>query len=352
MTLIRGSGLVAVTVLVVALLWTAKTEWFERESPALQNTVVEAQVGDTGRGPTLAGCPMFPPDNVWNVVISGLPKDPKSDAYSAGIGSAKPVHPDFSSNPLYGIPYMIIPAGTRPAVTHFEYRDESDLANYPIPPGAPVEGGGAPGSDRHILLLDPRRCLLFEVFAADAQKDGSWKAGAGIRLDVTSQGLRPEGWTSADAAGLPILPGLVRYDELASGEIRHALRFTVPHTRNEYVWPARHMASHDANPNLPPMGERFRLRADFDVSKFSKTNQVIMVALKRYGMFLADNGGAMFLTGAPDKHWDDSDLKHLNAMKASDFEAVDESELEMTSSSARVDPLVMKRYAVKGAAGR
>lgn len=348
----RGFGLVLATVLAVALLWSAKAALLGRGTPAMEDGVVQAQAGEAGRGPTLGGCPMFPPDNVWNVVISGLPKDPKSDAYIAGIGPTKPVHPDFSANPLYGIPYMIIPPGTRPAVTHFEYRDESDLANYPIPPGAPVEGGGAPGSDRHILLLDPRRCLLFEVFAADAQKDGSWKAGSGIRIDVTSQGLRPEGWTSADAAGLPILPGLVRYDEVASGEIRHALRFTVPHTRNEFVWPARHMASHDANPNLPPMGERFRLRADFDVSKFSKTNQVIMTALKRYGMFLADNGGAMFLTGAPDKHWDDSDLKHLNAMKASDFEAVDETELEMTSSSARVDPLVMKRFAAKAGAAR
>ena len=348
----RGSGLILATALAVALFLTAKTRWLERGASATENVVVAAQTAEAGKGPTLAGCPMFPADNVWNVAIDGLPKDPKSDAYLAGIGPVKPVHPDFSSNPLYGIPYMIIPAGTRPAVTHFEYRDESDLANYPIPPGAPVEGAGAPGGDRHILLLDPRRCLLFEVFAADAQKDGSWKAGSGIRIDMTSQGLRPEGWTSADAAGLPILPGLVRYDEVASGEIRHALRFTVPHTRNEYVWPARHMASHDANPNLPPMGERFRLRANFDVSKFSKTNQVIMVALKRYGMFLADNGSAMFLSGAPDKHWEDSDLKHLNAMKASDFEAVDETELEMTSSSARVDPLVMKRFAGKGGAAR
>ena len=342
--LVRGAGLAAATM----LLWAGVAAWLERGTPATENAVVEAQAGEAGKGPALAGCPMFPADNVWNVAVDGLPKDPKSDAYIAGIGPAKPVHPDFSSNPLYGIPYMVIPAGTRPAVTHFEYREESDLANYPIPPGAPVEGGGAPGNDRHILLLDPRRCLLFEVFAADPQKDGSWKAGSGIRIDLTSQGLRPEGWTSADAAGLPILPGLVRYDEVASGEIRHALRFTVPHTRNEYVWPARHMASHDSNPNLPPMGERFRLRADFDVSKFSKTDQVIMVALKRYGMFLADNGSAMFLSGAPDKHWDDSDLKRLNAMKTSDFEAVDETELEMTSSSARVDPLVMKRFASKG----
>ena len=348
--LVRNLGRGAASVLAVALLWAAKMAWVEHETPG--NVVVEAQAAEPGRGPTLAGCPMFPADNVWNVAIDGLPKDPKSDAYIAGIGPAKPVHPDFSADPLYGIPYMILPPGTRPAVTRFEYRDESDLANYPIPPGAPVESGGVPGGDNHILLLDPRRCLLFEVFAAEPQKDGSWKAGAGIRIDMTSQGLRPEGWTSADAAGLPILPGLVRYDEVAAGEIRHALRFTVPHTRNEFVWPARHMASRDASPNLPPMGERFRLRANFDVSRFSKTNQVIMVALKRYGMFLADNGGAMFITGAPDKHWDDDDLHRLNAMKASDFEAVDETELEMTSSSARVDPLVMKRYAGKGGTAR
>ncbi len=348
--LLKRGFLAGLGALACAMLWSAGTVGLKRGLRETANVVVEAQGMDAGKSPTLAGCPIFPPENVWNVAIDHLPKDPKSAAYIAGIGPTKSVHPDFSSNPLFGIPYMILAPGTRPAVTHFEYRDESDLANYPIPPGALVESGGKPGGDNHILLLDPRRCLLFEVYAAELQKDGSWKAGSGIRIDLTSQGLRPEGWTSADAAGLPILPGLVRYDEVASGEIRHALRFTVPHTRNEFVWPARHMASHDANPNLPPMGQRFRLRADFDVAKFSKTNQVIMIAMKRYGMFLADNGGAMFVTGAPDKHWDDTDLRNLNAMKASDFEAVDESELEMTSSSARVDPLVMKRYAGRTAA--
>ena len=187
----RGSGLAAMLVLAVTSLRAGKAE----------RVFVEAQAAEMGKGPTLAGCPMFPPDNVWNIAIDGLPKDPKSDAYIAGIGPAKPVHPDFSSNPLYGIPYMILPPGTRPVVTHFEYRDQTDLANYPIPPGAPVESGGKPGGDNHILLLDPRRCLLFEVFAAEHQPDGSWKAGSGIRIDVTSQGLRPEGWDVGRCSG-------------------------------------------------------------------------------------------------------------------------------------------------------
>lgn len=296
-----------------------------------------------GQPPGLAGCPIFPADNVWNTPVDKLPRDPRTAEYVASIGAEKPVHPDFGG--IYGIPFMVIPPATPRVKTTFEYREESDAGDYPVPRDAPVEGGGGPTGDRHVLLIDPARCLLYELFGAQRQADGSWTAGSGITMDLTSNALRPEGWTSADAAGLPILPGLVRYDEVAAGEIRHAVRFTIPRTRRAFIWPARHQASQDASAELPPMGLRLRLRADFDTTRFSRTNQVIMTALKRYGMILADNGGAMFITGAPDGRWSDRDLHRLGAMKASDFEVVDEAELEMMAGSARVDPVVMRRYA-------
>ena len=186
-----------------------------------------------------------------------------------------------------------------------------------------------------------RRCLLYELYAAFPQPDGSWHVGSGIKMDLTSNALRPDGHGSADAAGLPIFPGLVRYDEVMSGEINHALRFTIPHTQGAYIWPARHKASPEKDLNVPPMGTRFRLRADFDISKFSKTNQVILTALKKYGMFLADNGGSMFITGVSDKRWDDSDLRNLSALAAEDFEAVNEADWQMLPDSARVDPVAL-----------
>ena len=178
-------------------------------------------------------------------------------------------------------------------------------------------------------------------FAAVPKTDGSWKAGSGIRMDLTGNALREEGKTSADAAGLPILPGLVRFDEVASGQIDHALRFTIPQTQGAFVWPGRHAASKNKSPSVAPLGERFRLRADFDVSRFSKSNQVILKALKRYGMFLADNGSSMFISGVPDKRWDDDDLHHLGTIRADDFEAVDESDLQLLANSGRVDPVAL-----------
>jgi hypothetical protein len=184
--------------------------------------------------------------------------------------------------------------------------------------------------------------MLAELFAAERLPDNTWKAAAGIRMDLTSNGLRADSLTSGDAAGLPILPGLVRYDEVASGEIRHALRFTLPKTQKAHVWPARHDASNITDPKYPPLGERFRLRADFDISGFSKTNQVILTALKRYGMFLADNGSAWFVSGVPDPRWNDDDLHNLQHAKGSDFEAVDESDWQYLGASGRVDPVSLR----------
>lgn len=293
--------------------------------------------------PHLGICQVFPANNVWNTPVDTLPKDRRAQDYVDSIGPLHPVHPDFGSSLETGMPYTLIPPGTKRVKITFDYRDDSDLSNYPIPPDAPIEGGPQSKGDRHILMVDERRCLLYEIYDAHPATDGTWTAGSGIIMDLTSNALRAEGKTSADAAGLPILPGLVRYEEVEAGQINHALRFTVPKTQNTWVWPGRHKASKNSDPKLVPMGQRFRLRADFDISKYSKTNQVIMTALKKYGMFMADNGSAMFISGVSDKRWSDSDLHKLGDMKAEDFEAVDESEWQMMEDSARVDPLALKR---------
>ncbi|MBS1815506.1 MAG: hypothetical protein JSS87_11570 [Acidobacteria bacterium] len=294
-------------------------------------------------GPTLAGCPVFPADNVWNTPVDKLPKDVKSDVYLGTMGNMHKLHPDFGADLRSGIPFSIIPAGTRPVRVEFEYRDDSDLGDYPIPSNALIEGGSSSDGDRHIILIDQQRCMLYELFNAHPQPDGTWKAGSGIKMDLTSNALRADGKTSADAAGLAILPGLVRYDEVASGEIRHALRFTVPKTQAAHIWPATHQASRIKDTEFPPMGLRLRLRADFDVSGYSKTNQVILNALKRYGMILADNGGPFFISGAPDTRWSDDDLHKLTNVKGEDFEVVNESDLQMMGDSGRVDPRALPR---------
>ena len=299
------------------------------------SAVEAAATGPMKAGPVIDGCPVFPADNVWNTPIEKLSPDSHSSDYVASIGAEKPVHPSFGGDPENGIPITLSSAHVKPVKVEFEYRDQSDLGNYPIPPDARMEGG----EDHHILIVDRERCMLYELFAAARKPDGSWTAGSGIKMDLTSNAQREEGKTSADAAGLAILPGLVRYDEVASGEIRHALRFTAPKTQNTYIWPATHAASKNSDAKLPPMGVRFRLKAAVDISGYSKENQVILRALKRYGMILADNGSSWFVVGEPDQRWSDSDLHHLAQIKGSDFEAVDESDFQMLKDSARVDPM-------------
>lgn len=289
--------------------------------------------------PIIAGCDVFPADNVWNTPVDDLPLDPNSRAYVETIGADAPLHPDFGagdwppgSGAPIGIPYVDV-SGDQPLVPiSFLYEEESDPGPYPIPPDAPIEGG----SDRHVLVVDRDRCLLYELFDAEPQNGGSsWTAGSGAIFDLRSHALRPAGWTSADAAGLPILPGLVRYEEVASGAIHHALRFTAPQTRQEYVWPARHFASDLRSEQYPPMGQRFRLRADFDVSPFSPEVQVILRALKSYGLMLADNGSAWYLSGAPDERWDNDVLRELRDLRGTDFEAVDVSGLILNPESGQ-----------------
>ncbi len=264
---------------------------------------------------------LFPADNPWNRDVSKDPVDPDSDKVIAEIGAARPLHPDFGTK--YGIPYVVVTGKQRRVPVEFEYKDESDPGPYPIPPDAPIEGGADSKGDRHVLVLDRDHWKLYEIYSATPLDDGkSWKAGSGAIFDLKSNKLRPAGWTSADAAGLPILPGLVRYDEVAAKEITHAIRFTVRKSRRAYLPPATHYASSHREADLPPMGMRVRLKASYDISGFAPEAQVILRALQKYGMILADNGSDWFITGAPDQRWDDDVLNTLKKVKGRDFEVV------------------------------
>jgi len=278
-----------------------------------------------GAGATLNGVRLFPDDNPWNQDISQEPVDPNSDKLIASMGRDKPLHPDFGTTyrgEPNGIPYVVV-GGNQPKVPiQFAYADESDPGPYPIPPDAPIEGGPKSDDDRHVIVLDRDNWKLYEVFRGFPLQKG-WKGGSGAIFDVKSNNLRPAGWTSADAAGLPIFPGLVRYDETVElKEIRHALRFTVAKTRKGYVAPATHFASPNTDANLPPMGMRVRLKADFDLAGYPAECKVILTALQKYGMFVADNGSDWFLSGAPDPRWSDANLRGLKKVKGRDFEVV------------------------------
>lgn len=280
----------------------------------------------------VANCPVFPDNNVWNTRVDTLPVDAHSDTYVNFIGAGTGLHPDFGSGTYaggpIGIPYNTVP-GTQPLVpVTFYYPSESDPGPYPIPPNPLIEYG----SDHHLLVVDTGHCKLFELF--DASFNGTWNAGSGAIFDLNSNALRPAGWTSADAAGLPILPGLARYDEVATGVITHALRFTVRATNGQYIWPARHLTASPYNAGAPPMGQRFRLKAAFDVSTFSPQVRVILTALKTYGMFVADNGSDWFISGAPDPGWQNDILvSELRTITGSNFQAVDESSLMVNPDS-------------------
>jgi hypothetical protein len=274
--------------------------------------------------PGAPNCYVFPADNVWNMRVDTLPVAANSSTMVASIGLNDYLHPDFSSyaGGGYGIPYNVVGSGVSKKTVRFQYASESDKGPYPIPRRPKIESG----SDRHILIVQRDECRLYELYAAHKTSTG-WKAGSGAIWDMGSNGLRPLGWTSADAAGLPILAGLVRYDEVAAGAILHALRFTAPVTRRAYIYPARHFASDSSDSSLPPMGLRVRLKASVDVSRFGPQAQVLLVALQRYGMILADNGSPWYVTGAPAPGWNDDDLHQLQQLHGSDFEVVDTSSL-------------------------
>ncbi len=293
--------------------------------------------------PLIAGCSILPPNNVWNTPIETMPIDANSASYISSIGAGTHLHADFGSGiwpdpggfPI-GIPYNIVP-GTQPGVAvTFLYADESDPGPYPIPANVLIEGDPDSG-DRHILLLDKDNCKLFEIWNSQKldQTGLNWQGGSGAIFDLRSNSLRPDTWTSADAAGLPILPGLIRYDEIAEGEIRHAIRFTASQTRRAYIWPARHYASSLTDLKYPPMGQRFRLKANYDISTFSKDAQIILIAMKKYGLILADNGSNWYFGGVPDERWNNDLLHEIDRVTGANFEAVDESSLMVDPDSGQ-----------------
>jgi len=281
-----------------------------------------------GIGASLNGFTSFPSDNAWNQDVSAAPVDPNSVAIIAFIGVGTGLHPDFGAG-LYngspiGIPYAVVASSsqTKVSVAFTAYGNESDPGPMPLPANVPVEGGNASTGDRHVLVMDRDACVLYELYRAFLQPNGSWTADAASVWDLKSNTLRPYGWTSADAAGLPIFPGLARYDEVAAGAITHALRFTVPTSRKAYVLPATHWASSNTSTSAPPMGLRVRLKASVDISTYPTQARVVLAALKRYGMLLADNGSAWYISGAPDDRWDNTQLAALSGIKGSDLEVV------------------------------
>ena len=268
--------------------------------------------------PPLSACRIFPSTNVWNRRVDSLPVAGNSDAMIAAIGLGSALHPDFSAAGGYGIPFNVVGTATPRSKVAFQYADESDAGPYPIPAKPKIEGG----SDRHLVMIDTNACTLFELYAASKTSSG-WHAGSGAIWDLGSNALRPKGWTSADAAGLPIFPGLVRYAEVVAGGIHHAVRFTAPDTCSGYIYPARHEAGSGSCTDNPPMGLRVRLKASVNVNAFGPQSKIILIALQRYGMLLADNGSPWYITGAPDSHWNDDELHHLGTLTGADFEVVD-----------------------------
>lgn len=293
-------------------------------------------------------CPVFPKRSHWNLRVDRLPVLGNSRAIVNSIGAERNVHPDFGAGSLegapIGIPFTTVSKRQRKVRIPFEYADESDKGPYPIPRSAPVEGGRQSDGDRHVIVVDRDACKLYELFYAFPTGGGRWKAAAGAIWSLRSNKMRPLRWTSADAAGLPILPGLARYEDVKRGSIDHALRFTAPRTRKAFIYPARHYASSSTDPDLPAMGERVRLKASFDTSNLGPQAKIVATALKRYGMIMADNGSSWFISGAPSKGWDNDDLRTLKNIKGSDFEVVDTSKLPR--------PLAGRRGGVRGADGR
>ena len=293
------------------------------KAPTTTTTTKPASGGSaTGdQNGSLGTCPVFPADNAWNTNVANAPLHANSANYIKNIldNGGDYLHADFGGDGEYGIPYVTV-AGNQPTVptTFFDWPEESDPGPYPIPLQAPVEGG----SDRHVLTVDRDHCVLYELFNASRSGSG-WAASNGAKWDLTSNTLRPIGWTSADAAGLPIFAGLARFDEVASGHIDHALRVTVNATQKGFVLPATHYASSNTDPNRPPMGLRLRLRADYNISGFHGQSRVILEAMKKYGLIVADNGSNWFITGAADSRWDDDDLNQLKTVPGSAFEVVD-----------------------------
>ena len=298
--------------------------------PALALALLAGSSAHAQRLPAARHCPVFPASNAWNQRVDKLPVAANSAQLVASIGLDSPVHADFGSGtwdggPI-GIPFDVVSRKTPRSRVSFEYADESNRVRYPIPPHVHIEGGTHATGDRHAILVDKSSCRLYELYDLQHTSHG-WTAGSGAVWSLRSNHLRPAGWTSADAAGLPIFPGLARWDEAARGTIDHALRFTASRTRRAYVYPARHYASSSDDPSLPPMGLRVRLKASVNVASFPPQARVVLRALQRYGMILADNGSPWYISGAPNRHWSNDQLHTLGRLTGADFEVVDTSSL-------------------------
>ena len=313
----RGRLLVAVAVVLASVVTGASVLAQARSAAAPRNAGLHENAG-----PHEYSCPIFPKNNPLNQEIAHAPVDPNSAAYIASIGLTAHLHPDFGTNPSYGIPYTVVgPHQPKVSISFTEYGEESNAGPYPIPANAPVEGAGEAG-DRHVLVLQEGSCKLYELY--NAQRAGAgWNAGSGAVFNLRSNALRPNGWTSADAAGLPIFPLLVRFPEVRAGRIDHALRVTVPRTQAGFIHPATHFASDSTDPELPPMGLRLRLKASYSLADFHGQSLIILRALKRYGLIVADNGSPWYITGAPDPRWNDEDLEQIKRVPGSAFEAVE-----------------------------
>jgi hypothetical protein len=313
--------------------------------PSIPASVAPGVSGAAGSGTPSAGpagqpaaCTIFPADNVWHADVSRLPVRSDSAALVASVGTGRGVHADFGAGnydggPI-GIPVTTVRPGQAGVKVTFQYASESDRVPYPIPAGAAVEGGASSSGDRHVILYDQAACKAYELYAAYPNSDGSWRAGSGAVFDLRADALRARGWTSADAAGLSVLAGLVRYDEVAAGRVDHAVRVTAPHTRNTYVWPARHAASDSSDAKLPAMGQRFRLKSTVDTSRLPAQARVVAEAMKRYGVILADNGSPWYISGVPDNRWSNDALHALGGLTGANFEAVDTSSLMVSADSA------------------
>ena len=288
--------------------------------------------------PGAPACSVFPSNNVWHADVSKLPVNSHSSAWLSSMnGSSTRLHPDFgpSGGFPYGIPYDVVSSSHAKVYLTFDYADESDKGPYPFDGNTKIEGGQNAGGDRHAIMIDSGTCKLYELYDAHYSSSGS-TAGSGAIWSLTSNALRPAGWTSADAAGLPIFPGLVRVDEVQAGNVDHAIRVTAQQTDRSYIWPARHQAGAANNPNLPPMGARFRLKAGYDISPFRADTQTILRAMKKYGLIVADNGSNWYFQGNAENGWNTSMLDQLKTVPASAFEAVDESSLMVSSDSGQI----------------
>ncbi len=323
-----GSAGVAAAAVGPAVTMTASATATPSPSPSPSRTPSPSTTLAAGLGAqaSLHGRRPFPASNAWNTPVAGAALDPRSSTLIASIGLTGHLHPDFGANwdgGPFGIPYVVVSGSQRKVPVSFDYSGESDRGPYPIPANAPIEGGASSDGDRHVIVIDRDHWRLYELYAAYPRGGGaSWTAGSGAVFDLTTGAPRPAGWTSADAAGLPIFPGLVRYDEVAAGHIDHALRFTVSRSRAAYVAPARHAASSDTSASLPPMGTRVRLKASFDISHFPAQARVILQAMKTYGMIVADNGSNWYVSGTPDSRWNDDALSTLKSVPGSAFEVI------------------------------